>query len=115
MSTDFQQPKSLAEDSIVPRILEILQSHDLFPDGLEEPGLSVIPTLASYSDLHNEVSLHLRRERSTEPLSQAMLATRENNEVISIEECYAINIELDGLMAAEGRIDSAIALTSNRV
>jgi hypothetical protein len=103
MSTDFQQPKSLAEDSIVPRILEILQSHDLFPDGLEGPTLSVIPTLASYQDLHNEVSLHLRREHSAGPVIQAMLTTREDNEIISIEECYAITIELDGLMVTEGQ------------
>ena len=103
MSADFQQPTTMVEDTVVPRVLEILQSHDLFPDGLEENAFGS-PTLARYPDLHNEVSLYLRREQSAEQVSQAMLTTREDNEVVSVEECHAINIELDALMAAEGLI-----------
>lgn len=103
MSADIQQPKPLTEDPIVPRILEILQGHELFPDGLGSNAFGGL-TLARYPDLHNEVSLYLRREESNGPVSQAMVTTREDNEIVSIEECHAINGELDALMVAEGRI-----------
>lgn len=103
MSVDFQHPTSLAKDSIVPRVLEILQRHDLFRDGLGDSALGG-PTLARYLDLNNEVSLYLCREHSTEPVSQAMLTTQIDNEVVSMDECHAINSELDELMASEGRI-----------
>jgi len=93
----------MTEDSIVPQVLEILQRRDLFRDGL---GDSVFggPTLARYLDLNNEVSLYLRREHSTEPVSRAMLGIRDGHEIVSIEECIAINSELEELMATEGRI-----------
>jgi len=103
MSSDSKTPTALAEDSIVPQILEILQGHGLFPDGLGDPVFGG-PRLARYLDLHNEVSLYLRRERSTEPVGRATLAIRDGHEILSIEECIAINTELDELMEAEGRI-----------
>jgi len=93
----------MAEDSIVPQVLEVLQRRDLFRDGLEDPVFSG-PTLARYLDLHNEVSLYLRRDHSGEPVSRAMLGIREGHEIVSIEECIAINGELEELMVAEGRI-----------
>lgn len=102
MSENQKTSKPMAEDSIVPQILEILQRHGFFRAGLDDPVFNG-PTLARYLDLNNEVSLYLRRERRTEPVSHATLAIRGNHEIVSISENIAINSELDELMISEGR------------